>query len=452
MPHPSLLPLPDLLPHSPHNAHPHIKSLKPHFSDLLEATGVYHEGDKAPRPTTYRPPFKLDSVTADDLEVRLITKELNKKTATAQSDKTGRKKEFNGKDTDVAPSDEPTTPAGDTRINIRHRDDSFGFMPRSLWTENSFESVPQPLPSSLGFPAIEYFSNNFENTVNWETVRIRRDTVSETELLGIDGDTMLAIIEKHDANPGPSRLDHISVLPPPHDLPPRPDLPLFPPFGSPPPHHHSPTPVPASGLHVTIPTPTHHVSHGVADHGIHHAVHKEHHQVHGNPDHHNHMVHHELASPRSHALTPSHLPFQHNSNPPVHVHVAHPSPHVPVAVAPLSPHVPVHHPISHPVPTKVYDNPKSGYPKPAYGGSLEDIFGVKHGYYTPKPAYHAPEPAYHTSELGYHPPKPAYESPKPAYHEPNPEYHAPVTPYVPDYSHPTGDYVPPLAKMAGTSI
>ena len=55
-------------------------------------------------------------------------------------------------------------------------------------------------------------------------------------------------------------------------------------------------------------------------------------------------------------------------------------------------------------------------------------------------------------ELTYHPPKPAYESPKPAYHEPNPEYHAPVTPYVPHYSYPTGDYVPPLAKMAGTSI
>ena len=50
-------------------------------------------------------------------------------------------------------------------------------------------------------------------------------------------------------------------------------------------------------------------------------------------------------------------------------------------------------------------------------------------------------------ELTYHPLKPAYESPKPAYHEPNPEYHAPVTPYVPDYSHPTGDYLPPLAKM-----
>ena len=98
-------------------------------------------------------------------------------------------------------------------------------------------------------------------------MRIKRDTGSETELLGTNGDTESAIIEKRDANPEPSRLDHISVLPPPHDLPPRPDLPLFPPLGSPPPHHHSPTPVPASGRHVTIPTPTHHVSHGVADHG-----------------------------------------------------------------------------------------------------------------------------------------------------------------------------------------
>ena len=139
-----------------------LKALSLIFSDLLEATVAYHECDKARRPTTYRPQFKLDSVTADDLEVRLITKELNKKTATAQNDKRGRKKEFNGKDTDVAPSDEPTTPTGDTIINIRHRDDSFGFMPRSLWTENSFQSVPQPLPSSLGFPAIDYFSNNFE--------------------------------------------------------------------------------------------------------------------------------------------------------------------------------------------------------------------------------------------------------------------------------------------------
>ena len=97
-----------------------LKALSLIFSDLLEATGAYHECDKARRPTTYRPQFKLDSVTADDLEVGLITKELNEKTATAQSDKRGRKKEFNGKDTDVAPSDEPTSPAGDTRIHIGH--------------------------------------------------------------------------------------------------------------------------------------------------------------------------------------------------------------------------------------------------------------------------------------------------------------------------------------------
>ena len=63
-----------------------LKALSLIFSDLLEATGAYHECDKARRPTTYRPQFKLDSVTADDLEVRLITKELNKKTATAQND------------------------------------------------------------------------------------------------------------------------------------------------------------------------------------------------------------------------------------------------------------------------------------------------------------------------------------------------------------------------------
>ena len=193
--------------------------------------------------------------------------------------------------------------------------------------------------------------------------------------MGTDGDTESAIIEKRDANPEPSRLDHISVLPPPHDLPLRPDFPLFPPLGSPPLHHNSPTLVPASGHHVSISTPTHHVSHGVADHGTHHAVHKEHHQDHGNPGHHNHMVHHALASPRSHALTPGHLPPQPNSIAPVHcpcscssyipsstVAVAHPSPHVPVAVTHPSLHVPVHHPIYHPMSAKMYDHPESGYP------------------------------------------------------------------------------------------
>merc|ERR1711892_1215538 len=219
------------------------------------------------------------------------------------------------KELEIPPVDEPTAPAGDTGLYSGHSGDSSGFMPRSLPRVQSFASIPHPLPTSLGFPAIESFFNNFENNVDWGSARIKRDTESETEPLLTDGQSEPSAIDKRDADPQPSRLDHISVLPPPHDLPPRPDLPLFPPLGSPPPHHrhHSPTAIPTSGHHVTISTPTHHVSHGVTDHGTHQAVHKEHHQVHGNPGHHNHMTHHSHASPRSHALTPTHLPPQLHS-------------------------------------------------------------------------------------------------------------------------------------------
>merc|ERR1740131_723810 len=101
-----------------------------------------------------------------------------------------------------------------------------------------------------------------------------------------------SVIIKRDASAEASRLDHVSVLPPPHDLPPAVHLPLFPPLGGPPPH---PTPLPHSGHHVTISTPTHHVSHGVTDHGTHQAVHKEHHQVHGHHGHHAApIVHHHM--------------------------------------------------------------------------------------------------------------------------------------------------------------
>merc|ERR1711892_1594321 len=370
------------------------------------------------------------------------------------------------KELEIPPVDEPTAPAGDTGLYSGHSGDSSGFMPRSLPRDQSFASIPHPLPTTLGFLAIESFFNNFENNVDWGSVRNKRDTDSKTEPLLTDGELEPSAIDKRDADPLPSRLDHISVLPPPHDLPPRPDLPLFPPLGSPPPshHHHGPTPIPTSGHHVTISTPTHHVSHGVTDHGTHQAVHKEHHQVHGNPGHHNHMTHHSHASPRSHALTPTHLPPQLHSPTPILIatksHHGHHTPSLP-----------------HPTPTQVYDHPKSGYAKPSYGGSLEDIFGVMHGYHAPEPAYHppapashapepayhppepayhapepayhAPEPAYHAPEPAYHPPDPAYHAPAPEYHEPKPAYHAPVGPYVPDYSHPTGDYIPPMAKMAG---
>merc|ERR1712106_93592 len=412
---------------------------KVHFSQLLEATGVYHEGDKGPKPTTYRPAYKVDSEIADELEVGLISQEL-KETIEAKSDS---KLVSFAKELEIPPVDEPTAPAGDTRLYSGHSGDSSGFMPRSLPRDQSFASIPHPLPTTLGFPAIESFFNNFENNVDWGSVRNKRDTDSKTEPLLTDGELEPSAIDKRDADPLPSRLDHISVLPPPHDLPPRPDLPLFPPLGSPPPshHHHGPTPIPTSGHHVTISTPTHHVSHGVTDHGTHQAVHKQHHQVHGHPG--PLLTHHSHAKPRSHGLLPTHLPPQVHHPTPIHVEAkAHHGHHSPV--------------LPHPPPPNVYDHPKSGYAKPSYGGSLEDIFGIMHGYHAPEPAYHAPEPAYHPPEPAYHAPEPAYHAPEPAYHpptpayhEPEPTYHAPEGPYVPDYAHPTGDYIPPSAKMAG---
>jgi len=414
---------------------------KAHFSQLLEASGVYHEGDKGPKPTTYRPALNLE--IRDELEVGLISKELTQKTIEANSDS---KSVSSAKKSEIPPVDEPTSPAGDTRSYNGNHGQSIGFMPRKLPRVQSFASIPHPLPATLGFPAIGSFSNNFENNVDWGSVRIKRDTDRETEPLLTDGQSEPSAIDKRDADPQPSRLNHISVLPPPHDLPPRPDLPLFPPLGSPPPHHHSPTRAPTSGHHVTISTPTHHISHGVSDHGTHQSVHKEHHQVHGqvlSP----HLTHHGHASPRSHALHPINLPPPVHHPTPIHVeakpHHGHHSPALPHHSPALPHHAPVlpHHApvLPHHAPAKVYDHPVSGYAKPAYGGSLEDIFGIMHGYHAPEPAYHIPEPAYHAPEPAYHAPEPAYHAPEPAYHAPEPAYHAPE----PAYHAPEPAYHPP---------
>ena len=143
-------------------------------------------------------------------------------------------------------------------------------------------------PSNLGFPKIESFFRNFRSNPDWrKTVeRVRREAEGDSAAAEPEPEPESDNTEKREAVAEASRLDHVSVLPPPQDLPPAPHLPLFPPLGTAPPHP-SPTPFPAtSGHHVTISTPTHHISHGVSDHGTHHAVHKEHHQVHGHHGHH----------------------------------------------------------------------------------------------------------------------------------------------------------------------
>ena len=284
---------------------------------------------------------------------------------------------------------------------------------------------------------------------------LKQEDVAKVDLVQIveeevNGDMKNDNVDKRDAAAEASRLDHPHVLPPPHDIPPHADLPLFPPLGTAPPHHipHAgPTPVPVNHHHVTISTPTHHVSHGVADHGTHHAVHKEHHQVHHHGHHAAPVVHHHMDHHMSHHhAAPVHHPAPHHHE----VHHPHQPAAVPLVMLP-------------PVPAKHYDHPVSGYPKPALGGSLEDIFGLhKPAYHAPEPAYHAPEPAYHAPEPAYHAPEPAYHAPEPAYHAPEPAYHSPepvyhapkpaykpAGPYKPDYKHPTGDYVSPHAAMAG---
>ena len=290
--------------------------------------------------------------------------------------------------------------------------------------------------------------NQLENVAKVDLEQIIEKEIEEVQMAGDE-------VDKRDAAADASRLSSAHVLPPPHDVPPHAGLPLFPPLGTAPPHA-GPTPVPSSGHHVTISTPTHHVSHGVADHGTHHAVHKEHHQVHGHGHHitpvvqHHHMIDHHPAP---------HHPAPHHPHPAPH----HPVPHHPhhhphqVAAVPIVMVPPTAH-ASH-----QYDHPVSGYPKPAHGGSLEEIFGLlkpayhapEPAYYAPEPAYHPPEPAYHAPEPAYHAPEPAYHAPEPAYHKPEPAYHAPEPAYhakpsyKPDYKHPTGDYVSPHAQMAG---
>ena len=272
-------------------------------------------------------------------------------------------------------------------------------------------------------------NNNLENVAKLDLEQIIETEIEEVQMSDDEVDKRDA-----DASADASRLNSAHVLPPPHDVPPHAGLPLFPPLGTAPPHHHAgPTPVPSSGHHVTISTPTHHVSHGVADHGTHHAVHKEHHQVHGHGHHvapvvqHHHMIDHHGHHPAPHHPAPHHLEPHH----------PHQVAAVPVLMVPPTAHG------SH------YDHPVSGYPKPAHGGSLEEIFGLhKPAYHAPEPAYHAPEPAYHAPEPAYHAPEPAYHAPEPAYHAPEPAYHAKPS-YKPDYKHPTGDYVSPHAHMAG---
>ena len=405
------------------------------FSDLLQLSGVYKEGDRRPSP----------SVSNSAASVSLSNEKLVDEAEEKASD-----------DNAVVFIDIISDRSDSVASNI----------------------VPYPSPEVLGFPQIESFATNFQKSIEWRNRKKRSadanakaDAKAEADANAEASAEAEAVAEadaesKADADadskagasllPGhnPHHMIHHApqVLPHPGQLPPAPGvsaahLPLFPPLDQPlhidehghihmmpqshlppppPPAHHAslglPTPVPHGGHHVTISTPTHHVSHGVLDHGTHHAVHKEHHQVHG------HETHAALHHPVHHAQ------------------VHHP--------APVHHHVPVHHePV---VVAKVVSHKPSGYPKPAYGGSLEEIFGVgsryhepEPAYHAPEPAYHAPEPAYHAPEPAYHAPEPAYHAPEPAYHAPEPAYHAPSKPYTPDYSHPTGDYVSPYAKMKG---
>ena len=375
-----------------------------HFSQLLQASGVYKEGDKAPA-TKVSTPTKAQPAVFPQAEAdSALQKEVS---ALAALEKDAERTSSRPQAEEAKEREEP----------------SFGFMPRNLPSSPGYPTIPYPSPSLLGFPGIESFFTNYRKTVQWQDAAGRKKRNAE-----------------------PSRLGHGHVLPPPHDLPPVQELPLFPPLGSnlhidhtghisqasphvPGPIHHQPlhlaTPAPHGGHHVTISTPTHHISHGVLDHGSHHAVHKEHHQVHGQVDHHGHTTH----------LEPLH-------------HVApHPAP---ILIEPKG-HL-GHHTPHHPQPIH------GGYPKPAHGGSLEEIFGIGSGYspaphpHTPAPYHPTPEPYHHTPayhptpEPYHHTPEPYHPTPEPYHPTPEP-YHPPV--YSPDYSHPSGDYVSPKAKMIG---
>ena len=364
--------------------------------------------------------------------------------------------------------------------------------PVGIPSSPSYPTIPYPTPRILGFPDIGTFIRNFEKSVNWTSKS------NEAASKDIEDDSSRA---KRDAEASaePSHLGQ--VLPP----PPGAHLPLFPPLDKP--LHagdlHHPTPSPHGGHHVTISTPTHHISHGVLDHGSHHAVHKELHQVHGHealvhpvvphkvPHHPPAVVSHEL--PHHHAAAPVHhaAPVTHSHGLPLSDHAAHhhhggypkpphggtledifgvkskysapPEPHYEVVVhSPPAPKLvyeepaPAYHapePAYH-APEPAYHAPEPAYhaPEPAYHAPEPAYHAPEPAYHAPEPAYHAPEPAYHAPEPAYHAPEPAYHAPEPAYHAPEPAYHAPEpayhapTPhhppvYKPDFHHPTGDYV-----------
>jgi len=288
-----------------------------------------------------------------------------------------------------------------------------GTISRSFQSTPLLQEASQPSPNLLGFPNIKSFLSNFAKSVEWTSSRKKRD--AEASLLG-----------------------HGHVLPPPHDVPPHSELPVFPPLDQPLHIDHSgrisqlslPTPTPKGGHHVTISTPTHHISHGILDHGSHHAVHKEHHQVHG---HHIHeSEHHEHHEHHAHHVTPTVSPIT----------ISHGLPPVPIHVEPKG------H-LGHYTPTPHH----SGYPKPAHGGSLEEIFGVA-SKYAPAPLPPTPIP-YHPTPAPYHPPvEPQYAAPEPKYAAPS--YHTTPKPYDPQPHHPhpheghlPGGYVAPKESMIG---
>ena len=118
-------------------------------------------------------------------------------------------------------------------------------------------------PSKLGFPQIESFFRNFGSNPDWRktVARAKREAENDSSEPEPEPESSSETdnTKKREAVAEASRLDHVSVLPPPQDLPPAPHLPLFPPLGTAPPHP-APTPFPAtSGHHATISTPTHHI-------------------------------------------------------------------------------------------------------------------------------------------------------------------------------------------------
>ena len=445
-----------------------------HFSQLLQATGVYKDGDK---PTTTPKPEEAVFPQAEKLT-----------------------------------SNETTVEKPDAKTKVAKKKTEGGF--RNLPHSPSYPEIPYPTPSNLGFPPVGSFFSNFEKSVEWDgELGERTKREADPNLLPGHG-------QHHPHHP--AHEEHLVIDHDGHITP----VALV----------RVPTPAPLGGHHVTISTPTHHISHGILDHGTHHAVHKEHHQVHGEDYHVPHEAHHapleahHAPHPVQHAPHEAHHP-QHEAH-----HVPHDIHHSQKTVSHGLPIlIESKGDVGHYTPTPHHSI--SGYPKPAHGGTLEEIFGVGPGYSPapyhptpapyhptpapyhpvhpayhnpepayhpptpayhapptpayhppepayapptpvyhapepayapPTPAYHAPEPAYapptpayHAPEPAYAPPTPAYHAPEPAYAPPAPAYHAPepayapptpayhVPEYAPDFKHPTGDYIPPTAKMAG---